>query len=548
MNIRNILRDVVVKASGWSQDDVRIEKPKNGQADYALSVFTLAKKEGKPPQEIASDLAAKIMENKPNELEKVEASGGYVNFFFTQEHVQKLLLKISTTESFQKDSTLEGKTIMVEYTDPNPFKLFHIGHLMSNSIGEVVARLHEASGAKVLRVNYQGDVGLHIAMAVWGLQNGLPLHEAYAAGAKAYTENEEVKNRIVEINEKIYKKTDPEVSKLYEEGRKESLEYFEKEYQRLGTKFDHYFFESEVAEKGLDIVKSHPDIFVEGDGGATVFKGEDYGLHTRVFVNSKGLPTYEAKELALNKKKFEEFHPDLSVIVTANEINEYFKVLLKAMELTMPEVAEKTRHIGHGVMRLPSGKMSSRTGDVVTADSLIDQAKEKFKEKENKEIQTDDATREAVAIGAIKYTILKQSPGKDIIFDFDTSLAVKGDSGPYLQYTYARLKAILVKAGEAAEEKADATLLTDQSELFLIKHFLELSPTIREATELIAPQKIALYAYELANLANNFYEKVRILDDESTARKSARLLLVKTTAEILSRALDILGIKTPDRI
>jgi arginyl-tRNA synthetase len=559
MNIRDILQGVVAKASGWPLEDIKIEKPKNGQADYALGVFSLAKAQGKSPNEIAAELADKIMADKPNELEKVEASGGYVNFFFTQEHVQKLLVKINSTESFQKDSTLEGKTIMVEYTDPNPFKLFHIGHLMSNTIGEVIARLNEASGAKVLRVNYQGDKGLHVAKAIWAMkQKNMSqdsamdkIAEAYAFGSKSYEDQEEenkVKFEVEEINKKIYDSSDKEINELYQKGRETSLEYFEEEYKRLGTKFDHYFFESEVADDGLRIIKAHPDIFVEGDNGAIVFKGEDHGLHTRVFVNSKGLPTYEAKELGVNKKKFDEYHPDLSVIVTANEINEYFKVLLKVMSLVLPEVAEKTKHIGHGVMRLPSGKMSSRTGDVVTTDSLIDKSKEILKEKESGDRELDAETREAVAVGAIKYSILKQSPGKDIIFDFDASLAVKGDSGPYLQYTYARLKAILTKAGERVNEKPDVAQLVDPSELALIKHFLELPNTIREATEMIAPQRIALYAFELANLVNTFYEKIRILDDENPSRVAARLLLVRTAASMLQRSLSILGIKTPERI
>lgn len=545
MNIREKLKDFVVQSTGRSAADFEIEKPKNNQADYAMSVFAVVKKEGHPPQEVAEHVAEKLAENKADFIEKIEASGGYVNFFLKPEFLQKELMVILAQEDYGRNDSLKGQTVMVEYTDPNPFKLFHIGHLMSNAIGEAIARLYEASGAKVLRVNYQGDKGLHVAMAVWGMKKGLDyLGPAYAAGAKAYKEDEQAKKEIEEINKKIYDQSDPAINELYKKGRAGSLEYFEKEYERLGTKFNHYFFESEVADEGLKIIKAHPDIFTEGENGAVVFKGEDHGLHTRVFINSKGLPTYEAKELGLNKIKFEKYQPDLSVIVTANEINEYFKVLLKAMSLTMPEVAEKTRHIGHGVMKLPSGKMSSRTGDVITADSLIDQTKEKLKEKESNEI--DDGTREAVAIGAIKYTILKQSPGKDIIFDFEKSLAVKGDSAPYIQYTYARLKAILAKAGEIKE--GDTSKLTEESELKLLKHFLEFPYAVKESADQLAPQRLALYVYELADLANNFYEKVRVLDDEDSARQNARLTLVETAARIIAKGFDILGIKTPEKI
>ncbi len=187
-----------------------------------------------------------------------------------------------------------------------------------------------------------------------------------------------------------------------------------------------------------------------------IFRGEQYGLHTRVFINSQGIPVYEGKELGLNRIKFDLYHPDLSIIITGNEIVDYFKVLMKAMELTIPDVAASTRHVPHGMLRLPSGKMSSRTGDVITAESLLDQVKAKLAERVSAradELSPDEreAATEAIAIGAIKYSILKQSPGQDIIFDFDKSLSVEGDSGPYVQYAYARLKSILRKASRSQE-------------------------------------------------------------------------------------------------
>ena len=335
---------------------------------------------------------------------------------------------------------------MVEFTDPNPFKLFHIGHLMSNTIGESIARLYEALGARVLRVNWQGDVGIHIAMAVWAIKAGkvgnIPaddapimdrvnyLGRAYTAGSLAYRDGgPKIKAEIEAVNAEIYAKDNSEVVEIYNKGKTWSLDYFEEIYKRLGTKFDHYFFESEIGPIGLEIVKQNPEVFKESEG-AIVFKGEEYGLHTRVFVNSKGLPVYEAKELGLNKTKFDLYHPELSIIITGNEINEYFKVLLKVMSLIMPEVAEKTRHIGHGMMRLTTGKMSSRTGDVVTADALIEQTKAKLKDKESvKPLLTRKNGKtppRPSPSGAIKYSILKQSPGKDIVFDFEKSLAIKG--------------------------------------------------------------------------------------------------------------------------
>ena len=532
--------------------------------DYSTNVaFVLAKKESKDPMKAGEELASKLSKDKDlaGIFEKIEAvKPGFVNFYLSDGFLRENIKKIFSDKNYGFNETMKGKTIMVEYTDPNPFKLFHIGHLMSNTIGEAIARLYEASGAKVLRANYQGDVGLHVAKAIWGMKSMLTkdnkrptesstmeekmefLGNAYVYGAHAY-ENPEFKEKIEEINDRIYKKDNLQISELYEKGKKWSLEYFETIYKKLGTKFDRYFFESEAASDGLRIVNEHPDVFTESDG-AKVFRGEDHGLHTRVFVSSKGLPTYEAKELGVNKKKFEKDNPDISIIVTGNEINDYFKVLVKVMELTMPEVAARTRHISHGMLRLPGGKMSSRTGDVITADSLIEQTKSKLPESEN-----EDA-KEKVAIGAIKYSILKQSPGHDIIFDFEKSLWVKGDSGPYLQYTYARLNSIIEKFGQQLIEKisVNSEHLTDPTEMKLIKRLLIFPDTVLESEEKILPQHLALYLYELSNDTNRFYESVRVLDDKDDNRRNARLMLVETVAAVLKRGLGLLGIETLERI
>jgi arginyl-tRNA synthetase len=471
---------------------------------------------------------------------------------------------------YGKNKNLAGKTVMVEFTDPNPFKLFHIGHLMSNTIGESFSRLYEATGAKVFRANYQGDVGLHVAKAVWGMEQtkkNMPgehadltekmtfLGDAYATGSRAYDDesNLEARAGIDVLNEKIYSRSDATINELYDIGRKWSLEYFETVYARLGTKFDCYFFERDMVKEGLATVLAHEDIFIKSEG-ATVFPGEKYGLHTRVFVSSRGLPTYEAKELGLNKKKFEEYSLDLSVIVTGNEVIDYFRVLLKAMELALPpEVAARTRHMPHGMLRLPTGKMSSRTGDVIAGESLLDKAKLALREKVSERSSLDDAEREAVteaiAVGAIKYSILKQNPGQDIIFDFEKSLSFEGDSGPYLQYAYARLRSIIRKAGEertgAAVEFAE---LDSEVELALMRKIFEFSDVVARAAESLTPNTVATYLHKLAVAANKFYETTPILKDENMKRRAARLALTNVAARTIASGLALLGIKAPEKI
>ena len=562
--------------------DFDVLVPPNGKmGDYSTNLaFVLAKKEnlpaqaGKDPMEVGEELASGLSRDKDlaGIFEKIETvKPGFINFYLNDSFLRKKLNEIGKDKGYGYNETMKGKTVMVEYTDPNPFKLFHIGHLMSNIIGETISRLYEASGAKVLRANYQGDIGLHVAKAVWGMIQGsqnMPeesdslekkaefLGSVYVSGAHAY-ESPEFKEKIEEINDKIYKKDDPRINELYEKGKRWSLEYFETIYKKLGTKFDRYFFESETGGDGLKIVNENKKIFNESED-ATVFKGEEYGLHTRVFINSKGLPTYEAKELGLNKNKFELYSPDLSIIVTGNEINDYFRVLLKVMELTMPEVAAKTKHVSHGMLRLPSGKMSSRTGDVITADSLIEQTKAKLPESAasleraslSETKRENEEAREKIAIGAIKYSILKQSPGHDIVFDFEKSLSVKGDSAPYLQYTYARLFNILKKSEQADFQFSifNFQLLKHELELKLIKKLLTFPDCVLESGEEIAPQHLALYLYELSNDANRFYELVHVLDDENFERLNARLMLVKTVASVLKKGLSLLGVDVLERI
>ena len=286
---------------------------------------------------------------------------------------------------------------MVEFTDPNPFKELHIGHLYSNAVGEAISRLFEANGAEVMRACYQGDVGMHVAKAIWGnakkTQNSkvktqnfnskVKIYgEAYVFGTAAYEDNPEAAAEIKELNIKLYEAKSAEIMKLYKLGRRWSLLYFDSIYKRLGTKFDYFYFESEAARGGLKVVEEglKKGVFEKSEG-AVVFKGERYGLHTRVFVNSQGLPTYEAKELGLAPAKFADFPYDLSIIVTANEINDYFRVLLKCLDLLYPDLAKRTRHIGHGFVKLPGAvKMSSRKGNVLTAEWLLDEAKKKVLE------------------------------------------------------------------------------------------------------------------------------------------------------------------------
>lgn len=533
--------------------DFVIEHPTDfSHGDYASNVaMVLGKQTGKNPRELAEGIVRYIELHKVAEIERVEVAGpGFINFYLSRQFFADSTKEIlDTGEKWGSNDLYAGKKVMVEYTDPNPFKEFHIGHLMSNAIGESISRLVQNAGAETHRANYQGDVGVHVAKAVWGKQNNPEMSwgEAYASGAQAYEEH--AKEEIDALNKVIYDRSDEAVNELYDEGRKKSLEAFEEIYKKLGTHFDHYFFESEVGPVGLEMVEDHMDVF-EKSNGAIVFKAEKYDpkLHTRVFVNAKGIPTYEAKELGLAKKKFETWMHDRSITVTANEIEEYYKVVMKALEQIDKTLAQKIKHISHGFLKLTTGKMSSRTGNVITGESLIVDTQEIVGERmKESEIKNKEEAVEQIAVAAIKYSILKQSIGKDIIFDMEKSLSFEGDSGPYLQYTHTRTVSLLQKAREGASPTHLETRFPSGWEVTDIERLLYRFPEVAErALEEFEPHYVATFLTELAGAFNSWYANERVLD--GTDQAPYKLALVEAVGITMKNGLWLLGIKAPEKM
>lgn len=551
--IRQEIKKIIEKAVGHENLDFSIEIPTDkSHGDYSSNIaLLLAKKLNKNSKETASLIRAnkKIQENRL--FKEVEIAGpGFLNFFVKDEVFIEQVKKIN--KNFGRGKELKGKKVILDYTDPNPFKEFHIGHLMSNAIGESLSRIFEFEGAKVKRVCYQGDVGIHVAKAIRGKikKPDFEWGQAYAYGAQMYEGGGEAKKEIQELNKKIYKRSDKEINKLYAEGKRVSLEHFDEIYKMLGTKFDWLIFESETGELGKKIVEKglKDGVFEKGENGAVIFKGEKYGLHTRVFINSDGLPTYEAKDLGLAEIKYKKYRYDKSIVITGNEINEYFKVMLKAMEQVLPELAKKTKHIGHGMLRLPEGKMSSRTGSVITAESLIEKIEElvgkkikgrELSDKEKKEISGK------VAIGAIKYSILRQSIGSDIIYDFDKSISFEGDSGPYLQYSYARAKSVLRKSRQEGIRPNFRKYPKEISQLE--KTMCRFGDIVLKANQNYQPNAIVLYLTELASEFNAYYAKNKIIDksDEFSPYKVA---VTAAFSQIMKSGLWLLGIETLNKM
>ena len=537
--------------------------------DYATNVaLILAKQTGQTAKEIAEQIVEQVLKTKDSSLGplkvrpcpwlgKIEVAGvGFINFYLADNFLVENLREIlKLSDDYGHGNLYAGRKVMIEYTDPNPFKEFHIGHLMSNTIGETISRLIEFQGAEVKRACYQGDVGLHVAKAIYGslklkaqnLKEIKEWGEAYVIGAEAYETDEQMKAEINEINKKVYAKSDAKINELYNAGRKLSLEYFETIYQRLGTKFDFYFFESETGEFGRKLVEENVDKIFESSNGAIVFHAEKYDpkLHTRVFITKENLPTYEAKELGLAKIKFDRYPYDESVVVTGNEVNAYFDVLLQALKLIYPDLAPRTKHLGHGMLRLPTGKMSSRAGGVITAEDLLMEIKNDVERKmsgRNFSTSTREAVMEAVAVAAIKYSILRQVPGHDVIFNPKQSISFEGDSGPYLQYALVRARAVLEKARVARIQPGFESEVDPPGALeHQLIHFSEIAV---RATREFAPNLLVGYLTELSSTFNSYYALTPIAES-GNPQAPYRVALTSAVVVVLQNGLRLLGLPSP---
>lgn len=399
MDIRGVIRKTVgssLEKLSFGVGKISLEHPNDtAHGDYSTNAaMVLAKESGCNSRELAEQLVREMESDLPEEIEKVEVAGpGFINFHlsgdFFHHSIQDIL---SVGKGYGQSEVLKGQKVIIEHSQPNPFKEFHIGHLVNNIIGESISRITEAHGAEVKKVSYHGDVGLHVAKTVWAItKNDMDFNSvsdlgvAYALGDTSYNSDPEAKKEITEINKKIYEGDDKKIQKIYEKGRKLSIDHFDEIYSRLGSEFDHHFFESEAAPVGKDIVLNNVgEVFKESEG-AIIFPEERSGLHTRVFINSEGFPTYEAKDLGLITLKKEYFPSDLSVYLVDVEQSEYFKVVFKAAESVFPDLSGKLLNIPHGRLRLSTGRMSSRTGNIISGEDVLNKVRnlalERMKER-----------------------------------------------------------------------------------------------------------------------------------------------------------------------
>jgi arginyl-tRNA synthetase len=543
--------------------DVRVEltRPDEQFGDYATNVaLQLSKQLGKNPREIAEQLRGNIAESLSAQVSEITVAGpGFLNLRLTD---AALFQAVQTAPV----KTLDGKTVLVEYSDPNPFKPLHAGHLYTTLVGDTIARLVENAGAKTVRINYGGDVGLHVAKSMWAIQRNLGgefpeklaeiaeaerpmwLGARYVEGNNAYEDDSPLtsgaKAEIVAVNKRVYQlqaQGDHEspFAQIYWTCRQWSYEYFAVLYKELQVvPFDRYIPESEVTPLGVQTVQEQlaRGVYEQSDG-AVVFDGEKYGLHTRVFINSEGLPTYETKDVGLSLTKWQDYHFDESVIITANEQAQYMQVVVKSIEQFAPEPAQRTKHLTHGVVKLQGGvKMSSRKGNIVTALEILRAARDAGAE-------TGTNPSEDTILAAVKYAFAKNRIGGDIAYDPKESIALEGNSGPYLQYAHARARSILAKS-DIGHRTSDIQAF-EPDERSLVRKIGEYAEVVERATAELMPHHICTYLYELAQSFNRFYEHNQVLGDE---REPVRLQLVAAYAGTLKNGLNLLGITAPERM
>ena len=536
---------------------VEVTRPEPQFGDFATNAaLQLAKPLGRNPREIAEEIAASLRDT--GNYEKVEVAGpGFINITLSGSVLLALIRE-------EPRAINMGQNVVLEYSCPNAFKELHTGHLYQTIFGDILARLLLVSGATVHRTSFGGDVGLHVAKCLWGMRQELGgekpeklanipddafersrwISRCYVIGATAYEGDEATKNDIDELNKTIYgfhdtNDHDSPLAKIYWQTRQWSFDYFDAFYQTIDVVPMRYIPESSTAPIGLKVVREQ---LLKGNlkesEGAVVFEGdESKHLHTRVFVTSRGLPTYETKDIGVIWLEKQDYQFDRRYLITGNDQREYMRVVFAAAETFRPELAGTMTHLTNGTVRFADGKkMSSRLGNVTRAVDVLDVVREKVRS-----LVSDESNVEAVTLGAIKYVFAKYKLGGDIAFDINETVSLAGNSGPYLQYAHARARSVLEKSNAVFAQPAKV-LPEDRA---LVRKLGEYHEVVAHAAKSLEPHYICNYLFELAQEFNRYYENNRVIGGDL---EEHRVSLVALYADTLKAGLAILGIHAPEKL
>lgn len=543
--MKQAVQDIVKKLFDLDIE-VELTRPEPQFGDYATNIaLQLAKQVGDNPRKIAERIAEEL--SQEGKYEAVEVAGpGFINIKLKSSELLALTTK-------NPAPSRGGEVVVIETNNPNPFKPMHIGHAYNAVLADTMANLVAVSGAGVKRVSYHGDVGAHVGKSMWALLKYcdgdstklevIPADERndfmgkmYAQGAKAAKEDEQAKKEIEELSKQSFTREDELYAKLYDMVFEWSFREIDKTVTRLGSvPIERRYLESEADPIGVQTVRDNvPAVFQESNG-ALVFEGSKYGSFDNAFVGSNGRGLYAARDLGLIQLKVRDFPAmSQSIVVTGGEQAAYFKGVIAAAELALPALKGKLKNYPTGLVKLSTGKMSSRTGDVITIGWLFDEF--------GKAIQArgGEADDEIIA-GALRYQFLKVKIGSDVIFDVNEAVSLTGNTGSYLQYAHARAKRILekspVNAAMLAEVRAE-----DRA---LVRKLGEYHETVEFSTKSLEPHVICNYLFELAQEFNRYYEKNQVVGNE---HEQHRVGLVALYADILNAGLTILGIHAPEKM
>jgi arginyl-tRNA synthetase len=586
------LHPYLPEAAGLTPADIQdalAAPPDPTMGDLAFPCFKLAKALRKGPPQISADLAARItagLAEQPGIIARATAAGPYVNLHLDLGRAAALVLLPLAHADFHAPPAT-GTRVMVEYSQPNTHKAFHVGHLRNLCLGDALVRLLRADGDEVVAANYLGDVGAHIAKCLWwyldqlaapeppaehrgewlgelysAASNQLDLwgEQAKAGDAEAATALAAAKARTTQLLQQLEAR-DPELLRVWSRTRQWSLDDFAEIYAWLGVHFDRVFYESEVDEPGLRLVDEFLEkgVFVVSQDAIGVVNEEVKHMPFFMLRKRDGTGLYATKDLALARLKFEEYRIDRSIYVVDVRQSDHFRHVFLTLKKMGFAQAERCQHVPYEMVELPDGPMATRKGNVILFRSLRQQMVGRIRSEyldnfKDSWPETDiAATADAVAIGAIKYGMLARDVNQKIVFDMSAWLQLTGNTGPYLQYTHARALSILDKCaevGKTLQPDADARItaaLAEPSERALVLALDRLPAVVHAAAQQLRPALLCTYLFELAQTFNGFNANCPVKPSEGPLLQ-ARLLLVTAAANTLRHALGLLGIPAPRRM
>ena len=592
INIEEFISGVVARATeelyGVSDSSqLQIQKTrKEFEGDYTVVVFPLLRASRKSPEATATELGEKIVASTP-EIKSFNVIKGFLNLSVDSSFWASRFSEIVNTENYGM-APASGRTIMIEYSSPNTNKPLHLGHIRNNLLGYSVATILKANGHNVIKVNLVNDRGIHIckSMLAWQLYgNGETPESSGMKGdhlvGKYYVEfDKHYKAQIKELVEgglseddakrqapvmvqaqemlRKWEAKDPEVYALWEKMNGWVYDGFDVTYKAMGVDFDKVYYESQTYLLGKSLVEDglNKGIFFRKEDNSVWIDLEADGLDQKLLLRGDGTSVYMTQDLGTALSRFEENKLDDMIYVVGNEQNYHFQVLKLVLKKLGYEWSDNIFHLSYGMVELPEGKMKSREGTVVDADDLIADMIGTAREMSDELGKLDGcseeeaaAISEMVGLGALKYFILKVDPKKTMLFDPRESIDFNGNTGPFIQYTHARIRSIMRKADEAgitADDYTSATLLPEEVEL--IKTLADYPAVVRNAGQQFAPSVIAAYAYDLAKQFNGYYHDHSILKEENTTTRSLRLKLASEVARVIRSAMSLLGIAVPERM